>query len=240
MLRFAQWNSSTESELISSLILIFHTWRTKITGFFAMKNHRRVRSAKPSQLPVFAVLCRAFVHADLWWWVCKSLTQSISKGIETYGFIVCYVEINCTVLSSEMFLRAEKLTVSRERRMAAHQISIELIIKFHSLKESFSSRLCADRIIVTFRSEYKYDFSNLVRRVYINTSNTNLVPRASLSTGQPHGGARALRTWTWVVSYSYSDLKVPIYLVWVRSSKCLVMGHPQQSLLLQARLEDTA
>ena len=52
--------------------------------------------------------------------------------------------------------------------------------------------------MATFRSEYEieyeYDFSNLVRRVYINTSNTNLVPRASFSTGQQQGGARALGT----------------------------------------------
>ena len=48
----------------------------------------------------------------------------------------------------------------------------------------------------TFRSEYEieYDFSNLVRRLYINTSNTNLVPRASFSAGQQQGGARALGT----------------------------------------------
>ena len=50
----------------------------------------------------------------------------------------------------------------------------------------------------TFKSEYEYeieyDFSNLVRRVYINTSNTNLVPRPLFSTGQQPGGARALAT----------------------------------------------
>ena len=55
-----------------------------------------------------------------------------------------------------------------------------------------------EQIIATFRSEYKieyeYDFPNLVRRVFITTSNTNLVPRASFSTGQQHGGARALGT----------------------------------------------
>ena len=54
--------------------------------------------------------------------------------------------------------------------------------------------------IATFRSEneyeieYEYDFSNLVRRVYINTSNINLVPRAAFSTGQQQGGTRALGT----------------------------------------------
>ena len=56
-------------------------------------------------------------------------------------------------------------------------------------------------ILAAFRSEdeyeieYDYDFSNLVRRVYINTSNTNLVPRAYFSTNyQQQGGARALGT----------------------------------------------
>ena len=56
-------------------------------------------------------------------------------------------------------------------------------------------------IIATFRSEYEYeieyeyDFSNLVCRIYINTSKTNLVPRASFSTGHQQGGAKALGTW---------------------------------------------
>ena len=51
-----------------------------------------------------------------------------------------------------------------------------------------------------YRSEYEYeieyecDYPNLVRRVYINMSNTNLVHRASFSTGQQQGGARALGT----------------------------------------------
>ena len=55
-----------------------------------------------------------------------------------------------------------------------------------------------DLVIATFRSEYEieyeYDFSNLVRRVYINRSNTNLVARASFSTGQQQGGATTLGT----------------------------------------------
>ena len=45
-----------------------------------------------------------------------------------------------------------------------------------------------------YEIEYEYDFSNAVRRVYINMSNTNLVPRDSFSTGQQQGGAKALGT----------------------------------------------
>ena len=48
------------------------------------------------------------------------------------------------------------------------------------------------RLEYEYKIEYEYDFSSLVRRVYINTSNTNLVPRDSFSTGQKQGGARAL------------------------------------------------
>ena len=64
------------------------------------------------------------------------------------------------------------------------------ILSWYKLKLycGFISSLLAHIIIAILRSEneieYKYDFSNLVRRVYINTSNTNLVPRASFSTGQ--------------------------------------------------------
>ena len=58
------------------------------------------------------------------------------------------------------------------------------------------------QVIATFGSEYEYeieykyeyDFSNAVRRIYINTSYTNLVPRASFFTAQQQGGARDLGT----------------------------------------------
>ena len=41
--------------------------------------------------------------------------------------------------------------------------------------------------------EYEYDFSYLKCAGFtFNMSNTNLIPRASFSTGQQQGGARAL------------------------------------------------
>ena len=83
---------------------------------------------------------------------------------------------------------------------AVEQINFKLI--FHTNSTISEAATCTGRDIrdfarglgprltlATFRSEdeyeieYECDFSNLVRGVYINTSNTNLVPRASFSTG---------------------------------------------------------
>ena len=61
----------------------------------------------------------------------------------------------------------------------------------HAIKRYLRSGLCR---LAEYEIEYEYDFSNLVRRVYINTSNANVVPRASFSTGQQQRGTSVLGT----------------------------------------------
>ena len=66
------------------------------------------------------------------------------------------------------------------------------------------------QIRVRYEIEYKNDFLNLVLLLLIVTFHSNLVPIASLSTGQQQGGVRFWERITRLKFESYSDLKVSI------------------------------